>query len=209
MSTTLEEIGSNIVGSGFQLNRQVTAGAGNNRSIFRTYKIRVADITSYTQPILNPVLYDTTYPFAVLVDQRIQELPGNKVDAHLIREFAEIPTSYDDPDDRVVTFPGVALSSLYAAGDFNFRSAQASLRTDVRVRHDYFLADPKTISRYHKFFVYTSDGLQTTVVTDYTLPSCDEYIAAVAGRQELIIDCQINQWKGWIHDRVTTFAQAR
>ena len=209
MITSLEEVGAPAVGLSFRYNRQVLDGGENNRVITRRYKIRLTDIATYAETLVAPTLYDTFYPRAVLVAQGIEAIAGNKVDAHLIREFAEVPTEWDDPDDRVITFPGVAFSSLYAKGDFNFRSSQSSLRTDVRVNRCYFLADPKAIPRFDKFVVLNYEGVETTVITDETSPSVDEYIAMVAGGHEIVVDCRVVAWKGAIYCRETTFAAAK
>ncbi len=208
MATALEEIGEPVLGAGYQINLQVARGGLSDRTVTRQYKCRVADVNDYTVNILAPTLYDTKYPLAVIVDQRFA--PKDKVDGVLTRVFAEVPSEWNDPDDRVIPFPGVALSSLYAPGDFAFRSAQSSLRTDVRINHVYFLtADQRSIPRYPKFKVFDYSGLQTSVVTDYTTPTADEYIALVAGQQEIVIDCQIVSWRGAIFDRQTTFAAAQ
>lgn len=208
--TSLEEIGEPILGSGFEVNVQSPGTGISDRTVTRRYKIRLLDVPNYGANLLSPFLYDVEYPQAVIVDQTYRPNPGDKADGELIRVFSELPSSWDEPDDRVVTFPGVAQSSLYGPRDFLWRSSQASLRTSVRIHHDYFItADQLSIPRYDKFVVINPFGLQTTVITDFTNPTADEWVSKVAGLGEIVVDCQVKRWKGAIFDRATTFAVAQ
>lgn len=208
MATALEEIGEPVLGAGFTLNQQVTAGGVADRTVERRYKCRVEDVGYYTVNLLAPTLYDTKYPLAVIVDQKF--ISKDKADGTLVRTFSESPTEWNDSFDRTVTFPGVALSSLYAPGDFAFRPAQVTLPTDVRVNRVYFItADEGSIPRYPLFKVFDSSGLQTSVITDFTTPSCDEWIAMVAGRQEIVSQCRTFRLRAAIFCRETLFAQAQ
>lgn len=208
--TSLEEIGEPILGAGYRLNQQVPAGGNFDRTVERHYKVRTTDVGNYTVNILAPTLYDVQYPLAVIVEQRFVPKPENKVDGTLIRIFSETPSEYDDSGDRTITFPGVALSALYAPGDFAFRPAQVTLPADIRLNRVYFLTnDESSIPRYEKFKVFTADGLQTSVVTDFTTPSADEYIALAAGRQEIVDYCRVSRWRGAIFVRETLFTPAQ
>jgi hypothetical protein len=208
MATALEEIGSPLIGQSFAVNRQVKGG-GNNRIISRRYKMRIADREHYTVPIIEPTLYDSVYPLAVIVGQEFQALAGQEADCHLIRHFAEIPTEWDEPIDRQVGFPAVLRGSLYGPADFPFRSAQALKRSDVRINRKYFLSDPRRIPRFDTFRVLDQDGAETSTITDYTTPNTDEWVAMVRSGQEIILDCKAVLWRGWIHCRETTFATAK
>lgn len=209
MPTDLEPVGEAIIGQSFRTNFQVSVGGNNNRVITRRFKMKIADADYYQQALISPTLYDETYPLAVIIDQAVEKIPGNKVDAFLDRIFAEVPTEWNQPDDRVITFPGVARSSLYALAEFDFRTSQVSLRTDIRENHKYFLGDPKGIPRYPRFRVYDAYGVETTLITDFTTPSVDEYVAMVAGGQEIVIDSKVVPWRGWIQCLKTTFAKAK
>lgn len=209
MPATLKEIGRPEVGRSFAVNRQVSAGGGDNRVFHRLYELPVIDKDYYTARIIEPTIYDEEYPLAVIVGQEFRPLQEDKINMHLVRYFAEVPTEWDEPIDRAITFPAVSRGSFYAAGDFYFRSAQVNERTDVRINRAYFLAAPSEIPRYDRFRVFTADGVQTTTVTDVTTPSTDEYVAMVAGGHEIVVDCVVVPWKGWIHCRETTFAVAK
>src|SRR5262245_2664670 len=105
MPTSLEEIGTPLVGDGIEFGIQATGA--NNRTITRRYKMRVADQLAYIVPIINATLFDPVYSEAVIIGQRMLPLSGNKVDCVLERTFAETPSQWDDFVDDVVTFPGV------------------------------------------------------------------------------------------------------
>lgn len=210
MATSLEEIGEPVLGAGFRLNVQVPGTGLADRTVTRRYKVRVSDVAHYTQNLLAPTLWDSEYPLAVIVDQSFAPKPENKVDGILTRVFSEVPTEWNDSSDRTVTFPGVALSSLYAPGDFAFRPAQITLPTDVRVNRVYFLtADESSIPRIPLFKVFDSSGLQTSIITDFTTPSVDQWIASVAGQSEIVTLCRVSRWRGAIFCRETLFAQCQ
>lgn len=209
MATALEPDGEPIIGQSFRTNLQVSPGGGNNRVITRRYKMKVADTDFYTVALINPTLYDEQYAQAVIIDQQVEKIPANRVDCFLIRVFGEVPTMWDQAEDRVITFPGVQRSSLYALAEFAFRSNQQSYRTDIRTNRQYFLGNPTGVPRYPLFKVFDANGLETTLITDYTTPNVDEYIAMVAGSQELVIDSRVVQWRGWIQSLETTFAKAK
>jgi hypothetical protein len=209
MATALEPIGEAEIGQSFSTNFQVSAGGLNNRIVTRRYKMRVADHDAYTLALINPTTYDATYASAIIIDQGVAKIPDDRVNCVLTRIFAEVPTMWDEPQDRVITFPGVARSSLYALNEFAFRSAQTSYRTDVRINRRYFLGDPKGIPRFTRFKVFDAYGLETTVISDFTTPTVDEYISMVAGSQEIVIDSKVVPWRGWIQCLETTYAKAK
>lgn len=209
MATALEPIGEVELGQSFAVNFQVAAGGNGNRIVTRRFKMRVEDHDYYTLAIINPTAYDDFYTSAVIVEQGVTPLQGERVKCVLTRIFAEVPTEWNQPDDRFITFPGVARSSLYALNEFAFRGAQTSYRTDVRINRRYFLGDPKGIPRFNRFKVFDAYGLETTVITDYTTPTVDEYIAMVTGSQEIVIDSKVVPWRGWIQCLETTYAKAK
>lgn len=209
MATELEEVGPPIIGLSFKLNRQVAAPGTNNRTIARRYKMRLADLEYYTVPIINPTLRDAVYPLAIIIDQDVERIGDNKTDAYLLRTFAEIPTEWDEAFDEVATFPGVLPSNLYAPGEFQFRSGPSSIRTSIRINRRYFLSNPAAYPRIPKFQAVDSDGRATSVISDYTTPSADEYISMVLGRQEIAVSSIVKPWRGDIHFRETVFAEAK
>jgi hypothetical protein len=210
MATSLEEIGEPVLGAGFSLNIQVPASGLADRTVTRNFKVRVTDVSHYTQSILNPTLWDSEYPLAVLVDQFFKPKSENKVDGILTRVFSETPSAWNESGDRAITYPGVALSSLYAPGDFAFRPAQITLPADVRINRAYFQTNNEgSIPRFKKFKVFDQSGLQTSVITDYTTPSVDEWIAMTAGLTEIVDLCRVTRWRGSIFCRETIWAPAQ
>jgi hypothetical protein len=207
MPTQLEEVGEPIVGDVFDWNKQVTGE--NNRAIRRRYKMRLVDLPFYTVDVLNPTLYDVKYPAAVITGQSIERIPGNTTDAFLIREFAEVPTTWDDYLDQVVTFPGVEKSSLYTPPDFPFRGSPTSQASQIRRNRAYFLTPQRGIAAFPKFQPKDDEGNVVSIITDDTIPSADEYIAKVLGRQEIVVSSHVQEWRGAIQVRVTDFALAK
>lgn len=217
-TTTLEEIGSAEVGNGVKVAIQ-TGGGANNLIVNRRFKVNANEYTSFLYQLLNPAAgyiqdkkYNTsatnpTLSPAYLVDQVVE--PLDQANAYLRYVFAMVPTAYDEFNYETENFPGVAISSLYADTDFLFRSAPINRKTQIRRNHTWYLGNPTGIATYDEFEVINSQGLRTSVITDQTTPSADEYISMVNGRQEIVIDSAVRPWMGDIWECVTTFALAK
>lgn len=206
----LEEIrGSAQVGVATDIPVQ-TPGGDQNLIIDRQYKVLAVNKSNYIFDILDPVtaITDPSYPSAYLVKQSFSKL--DDVNAILHCRFAMVPVSWiTDYDSQSVTFPGILPSSLYAPNEFDFRSAASSIDTMVRRQHDYFYGNPTGIPVYDRFRPVDQFGNQVSVITDYTDPSADQYIAMVQGRQEITVKSIVKPWMGWIFERLTLYAIAQ
>lgn len=213
MPTPLKYLGSPAVGRsivfGARAENEVPATVPNNRVIRRVAEIRVEDVPHYIVPIESPTLYDDVFTNAVIVGQSIEEKAGDRTVCYLHRVFAEIPKEWDETVERAETFFGVAKSMLYAPGDFAFRNSVISLRTRCRISRRYFLGNPGRIVESARFQPVDNDGVAVNVITDDTVPSSDEYIAMVNGRQEIVLSSISKQWMGDIHFLETIYSPAK
>jgi hypothetical protein len=130
---------------------------------------------------------------------------------HLLCVFAQIPSTWmTDATYETVTFPGVLPSSLYVTDEFEFRSGPTSFDTQVRKEHAYFLGPQSSIATFDRFKpVDAVTGLRVSTISDFTVPSSDEYISLVQSRGEIIVSSVVLRWKGDILDRVTKYALAK
>ena len=210
-------MGSAEAGNGIRVAIQ-TGGGANNLIIKRRYKVNANAYSQYLYQLLNPAggyIQDKKYNSsanpaltpAYLVDQEVE--PLDKVNAVLVYTFAMLPTVYNEYNFESITFPGVALSSLYEPNEFRFRTNSITLRTQVRRNHRFFLGNPTGIPTYDEFTVMNNQGMDTNVITDTTTPPADEYISMVNGRQEIVKDSSVIPWMGDIWECLTTFALAK
>jgi hypothetical protein len=203
MPRALQEIGVPRIGDGIELGPQ--SSGTDNRIITRKYRMAAEDSASYLVSLINPTLYDSVYTGAVIVKQRIEAIPDNHSEALLIRVFAELPTPYDEYIERAVTFPAVAPSNLYTPQDFYFRNTEVSRWASGRLARAYFLSNPKDIAIYPLFRPTDQDGVEVTMIDDNTIPTADEYIALVQGKQEIIKESTVKLWMGDIWVRETLY----
>jgi hypothetical protein len=206
----LEQVGQQT--SGDQLDPNIQTPGGQNDLVFtRTYKVNSNVVKNYTYQILdsNVRITDATISNAYLVHQRAVRL--DEVNMHLICTFAQIPSTWQtDATYEAVTFPGVAPSSLYVPDEFEFRSGPTSFDTQVRKEHAYFLGPQSGIATFERFKpVDAMTGLRVSTITDFTVPSSDQYISLVQGRGEIVVSSVVMRWKGDIWDRTTKYALAK
>ncbi|MDP1581209.1 MAG: hypothetical protein Q8M02_13120 [Candidatus Didemnitutus sp.] len=213
MPTPLKSLGPPVIGRGIQFGFRAESGVSptqrNNRIITRDYEMRVEDQAEYIVALENPTTLDPVFTNAVIVAQSVREKAGDNTVCYLRRVFAEVPQEWDEFIDRVETFPGVALSALYAPAEFYFRNSQTTLRSRCRLNRRYSLGHPEAILEHKKFQAFDADGVATSVINDYTTPSADEYIAMVYGRNELVMWSVPRKWMGDIYVLETLYAQAK
>lgn len=206
--TALEQVGSLVVGDSLEVNPG-TVGGLNDFVFTRTYKVNTNVIQNYLFQILNPPnrITDDTITTAYLVKQSSRKI--DDVNHHLTCVFAQIPSQWDQSSYQTVPFPGVAVSSLYTAFDFPFRSSIYSYPSQCRHNWQYFLGPISSIPTATKFQPVDDQGNRVSVITDWTNPSCDEYIAMVNSRREIITESVVINYKGDIWGLRTTYALAK
>lgn len=213
MPTALKPLGPPSIGRsisfGIQSSSSVPNGTRNNRIITQDYEMRVEDQADYIVSLETPTVYHPVFTNAVIVDQSISARENDRTTAILRRVFAEVPLEWNEDIERVETFPGVAQSMLYAPAEFVFRNAVANFRTSVRINRRYFLSTADKLVPLTPFQPVNSDGVAVSVITDYTTPSADEYVAMALGRQEIVLSSVPRRWMGAIHVLETIYARAK
>lgn len=206
--TGLELVGSQTAGDSLDVNPG-TVGGLNDWVFSRTYKVRSSSLSSYLFQILNPAVrvFDDTNTSAYLVKQRA--VRHDEVNVHLTCVFSMIPSAWDESKYQPVTFPGVLPSSVYAATDFPFRASSYTKTTQCRHHHQYFLGPISSIPTVDLFQPVDSDGTRVSVISDFTTPSADEYIALVNNRAEIVTESVVLPFKGDIWGLRTTYAVAK
>jgi hypothetical protein len=213
MPVPLKPLGPATIGRsisfGIKADSDVGPSRPNNRIITVDYEMRTEDASHYIENIENPTLYHQIFTSALIVGQSVQARADDKTTCILTREFAEVPFEWNERVERVETFYGVAATQLYAPGEFFFRNQMVSIRTDCRVNRRYFISTGGVPGRFEPFRPVDQDGSAVSVMSDYTTPSADEYIAMVLGRQEIVVSSAFRRWKGAIHVLETVYAQAK
>lgn len=209
----LERVGDSQPGDATDPNPQ-TLGGQTDLVFSRTYKILGSSLANYLFQIKSTTvapatrITDATITSAYLVAQKYKRI--DEVNGHLICVFAQIPSTWStDHQYQTIPFPGVQQSSLYTPYDFEFRPSAASFSTQIRYEHAYFLGPANGIATRPRFKPTNNQGYRTSVITDDTNPTADQYISMVNGRQELVIESVVLPWKGDIFVRRTLFALAK
>lgn len=213
MATPLRPLGPPSIGQSISFGSQTIADAPattrNNRLIVQDYEMRVEDQATYIVSLDTPTVYHPVFTNAVIVDQSISRKGDDKTTCILRRVFAEVPLESDDDIESAETFFGVAQSMLYAPAEFIFRNGLISLRTRVRLNRRYYLTTADKLVELKRFQPTDSDGVAVNVITDFTIPSADEYVAMVLGRQEIVLSSVVKQWRGAINVLETVYAEAK
>lgn len=204
----LEVVGAQVAGDSIDPNPG-TIGGQNDYVFTRTFKVNSNVVKNYLFPILNPPMriVDSKIQNAYLVNQRAVKV--DDINDHLICVFAQIPSAWNESKYQPVTFPGVEVSSLFTPFDFPFRSSPYTKPTQARYYYQYFLGPISGIPTYPTFQPVDRQGNRVSVITDWTDPSADEYIALCASRGEIVTESVVLPWRGDIWALRTLFAVAK
>jgi hypothetical protein len=202
----LEPVGDAVQGDQINLTPQ-TPGGASDMTFTRTFRVNSQDLPTYLVQIIDaptPIV-DYQYPNAYLVQQQARR--HNDIDVHLLCVFAQVPSPWaEDGGYAVETFPGVARSSLYPPDGFPWRNSSSSFETQIRREHSYQLGSLSGCATFPRFAPVDAHGNRVSVLTDYTSPSVDTWIAMVYGRQEIVVSSTASRWRGPIWEIITRYA---
>lgn len=167
------------------------------------------------------------YPDFVLVSESERQDIGGALVAWT-RTYAKVPDTRYEGSSIVYPYPGYDIKYT-TPGTSNTTVVTARLQdplnTTAEIKYDYFLTgtgetyesftDIPTIQRT-RFYLPILNGLvevgkqDVTILTDITVPTSDQYLADVAGKEFDIVaqDSQVSRWMGNIFQRVIILVQA-